>query len=96
MATKTLDASETNGGQPSNPVFAKATDELVFLKRHYPRTAGQTVNVFAVGSGFRVNIRVRQYSGVTELTMHPIILSRFVYVDRLSDGSPTIRHAARQ
>jgi hypothetical protein len=99
MATKTLDAAQTND-QNSNtePAVAQGNPgDKAFLMQNFPREKGQTISVTHVkGRSFRVNVRGKQESGLAGLVMRPIELSRFVTVAALNDGSPKIEYATRQ
>jgi hypothetical protein len=99
MATKTLEAAQTNDkNSNTEPAVAQGNPgDKAFLMQNFPREQGQTISVTHVkGRSFRVNVRGTQASGLPGLTMRPIVLSRFVTVGALSDGSPKIEYATRQ
>lgn len=97
MATKTTtQAAESSDELTPNPAKQGVPGDVAFLRAHYPHERGETVQVTPImGSAFRVNVRGSETLAMG-LTLKPIKSSRFVYVDRLNDGSPTIRVAQRQ
>lgn len=101
MATKTKTASETTAevstaaprSTPSMP------GDIAFLKKAFPHEAGDKVEPRHIdGRSYRVNVRRadKKKAGDIELTLWPIVASKFVYVESLADGSPTLRYAPRQ
>lgn len=96
MATKTQRRAAQTPHETSNTASANEMDET-FLEQSYPCNKGEQVSAnHVVGNGFRVNVRKPQESGIPGLVMKPIVSSKFVYVDRLDDGSQKLRFAERQ